>query len=119
MDLSQNEVETIALWLLTALALMLGTAYCMYTDTHIDEKLGVKKGMVKLVSALMSGVFLSLLAAKMMSFRIPSVELASTVVFFAGAGQSITALVVGFLPRKIQKDFLREPIDEQTGGYRE
>ena len=34
------------------------------SDNHIDEKLGVRKGKIKLSAAIISGVFLSLLSIK-------------------------------------------------------
>ena len=41
-------VTALAMWGLFALGVIVGTCYCYYSDNHIDEKLGVSKGKVKL-----------------------------------------------------------------------
>ena len=51
-------VTAVAMWWLFALGVIVGTCYCYYSDNHIDEKLGVSKGKVKLNAAIISGVFL-------------------------------------------------------------
>ena len=51
-------VTALAMWGLFALGVIVGTCYCYYSDNHIDEKLGVSKGKVKLSAAIISGVFL-------------------------------------------------------------
>lgn len=53
-------VTALAMWGLFALGVIVGTCYCYYSDNHIDEKLGVSKGKVKLSAAIISGVFYSL-----------------------------------------------------------
>ena len=53
-------VTALAMWGLFALGVIVGTCYCYYSDNHIDEKLGVSKGKVKLSAANDSGVFYSL-----------------------------------------------------------
>ena len=50
-------VTALAMWGLFALGVIVGTCYCYYSDNHIDEKLGVSKGKVKLSAAIISGVF--------------------------------------------------------------
>ena len=57
-------VTALAMWGLFALGVIVGACYCYYSDNHIDEKLGVSKGKVKLSAAIISGVFLSLLSIK-------------------------------------------------------
>ena len=51
-------VTALAMWGLFALGVIVGTCYCYYSDNHIDEKLGVSKGKIKLSVAIISGVFL-------------------------------------------------------------
>ena len=51
-------VTALAMWGLFALGVIVGTCYCYYSDNHIDEKLGVSKGKIKLSAAIISGVFL-------------------------------------------------------------
>ena len=41
-------VTALAVWGLFALGVIVGTCYCYYSDNHIDEKLGVSKGKIKL-----------------------------------------------------------------------
>ena len=42
-------VTALAMWGgLFALGVIVGTCYCYYSDNHIDEKLGVSKGKIKL-----------------------------------------------------------------------
>ena len=53
-------VTALALWGLFALGVIVGTCYCYYSDNHIDDKLGVSKGKIKLSAANDSGVFYSL-----------------------------------------------------------
>ena len=53
-------VTALAMWGLFALGVIVGTCYCYYSDNHIDEKLGVSKGKIKLSAAIISGVFYSL-----------------------------------------------------------
>ena len=54
-------VTTLAMWGgLFALGVIVGTCYCYYSDNHIDDKLGVSKGKIKLSAAIISGVFYSL-----------------------------------------------------------
>ena len=50
-------VTALAMWGLFALGVIVGTCYCYYSDNHIDEKLGVSKGKIKLSAAIISGVF--------------------------------------------------------------
>ena len=50
-------VTALAMWGLFALGVIVGTCYCYYSDNHIDEKLGVSKGKVKLNTTNDSGVF--------------------------------------------------------------
>ena len=47
-------VTSLAMWGLFALGVIVGTCYCYYSDNHIDEKLGVSKGKVKLSVDLFS-----------------------------------------------------------------
>ena len=53
-------VTALAMWVLFVLGVIVGTCYCYYSDNHIDEKLGVSKGKIKLSAANYSGVFYSL-----------------------------------------------------------
>ena len=53
-------VTALAMWVLFVLGVIVGTCYCYYSDNHIDEKLGVSKGKIKLSAAIISGVFYSL-----------------------------------------------------------
>ena len=53
-------VTALAMWGLFALGVIVGTCYCYYSDNHLDEKLGVSKGKIKLSAAIISGVFYSL-----------------------------------------------------------
>ena len=53
-------VTALAMWGLFVLGVIVGTCYCYYSDNHIDEKLGVSKGKIKLSAAIISGVFYSL-----------------------------------------------------------
>ena len=53
-------VTALAMWGLFALGVIVGTCYCYYSDNHLDEKLGISKGKVKLSAAIISGVFYSL-----------------------------------------------------------
>ena len=60
-DMPQNlTVTALAMWGLFALGVIVGTCYCYYSDNHIDEKLGVSKGKVKLsamgICALADGI---------------------------------------------------------------
>ena len=50
-------VTALAMWGLFALRVIVGTCYCYYSDSHIDEKLDVSKGKVKLNTTNDSGVF--------------------------------------------------------------
>ena len=50
-------VTAIAMWGLFALGVIVGTCYCYYSDNHIDEKLGVRKGKIKINATNDSGVF--------------------------------------------------------------
>ena len=50
-------VTALAMWGLFALGVIVGTCYCYYSDNHIDEKLGVSKGKIKLSAANDSGAF--------------------------------------------------------------
>ena len=51
-------VTALAMWGLFALGVIVGTCYCYYSDNHIDDKLGVSKGKIKLSATIISGVFL-------------------------------------------------------------
>ena len=51
-------VTALAMWGLFALGVIVGTCYCYYSDNHLDEKLGVSKGKIKLNTTIISGVFL-------------------------------------------------------------
>ena len=53
-------VTALAMWGLFALGVIVGTCYCYYSDNHIDDKLGVSKGKIKLSATIISGVFYSL-----------------------------------------------------------
>ena len=96
-------VTALAMWGLFALGVIVGTCYCYYSDNHIDEKLGVSKGKVKLSAAIISGVFLSLLSIKVAKMDIPGIELAAAAAFLAASGQTIVATVVALLPEAISK----------------
>ena len=63
-------VTALAMWGLFALGVIVGTCYCYYSDNHIDEKLGVSKGKVKLSAAIISGVFLSLLSDNILDISV-------------------------------------------------
>ena len=96
-------VTALAMWGLFALGVIVGTCYCYYSDNHIDEKLGVRKGKVKLSAAIISGVFLSLLSIKVAKMDIPGIELAAVAAFFAASGQTVVATLVALLPEAISK----------------
>ena len=53
-------VTALAMWGLFALGVIVGTCYCYYSDNHIDERLGVSKGKIKLNTTNDSGVFYSI-----------------------------------------------------------
>ena len=91
-------VTTLAMWGLFALGVIVGTCYCYYSDNHIDEKLGVSKGKVKLSAAIISGVFLSLLSIKVAKMEIPGIELAAVAAFLAACGQTLVATFVALVP---------------------
>ena len=96
-------VTALAMWGLFALGVIVGTCYCYYSDNHIDEKLGVSKGKVKLSAAIISGVFLSLLSIKVAKMEIPGIELAAVAAFLAASGQTVVATLVALLPEAISK----------------
>ena len=96
-------VTALAMWGLFALGVIIGTCYCYYSDNHIDEKLGVRKGKVKLSAAIISGVFLSLLSIKVAKMDIPGIELAAAAAFLAASGQTVVATLVALLPEAISK----------------
>lgn len=50
-------VTALTMWGLFALGVVVGTCYCYYSDNHLDEKLGVSKGKIKLSATIVSGVF--------------------------------------------------------------
>ena len=50
-------VTAIAMWGLFALGVIVGTCYCYYSDNHLDEKLGVSKGKIKINATIISGVY--------------------------------------------------------------
>ena len=50
-------VTALAMWGLFALGVIVGIYYCYYSDNHIDEKLGVSKGKIKINATIISGVF--------------------------------------------------------------
>ena len=96
-------VTALAMWGLFALGVIVGTCYCYYSDNHIDEKLGVRKGKVKLSAAIISGVFLSLLSIKVAKMDIPGIELAAVAAFLAASGQTVVATLVALLPEMMSK----------------
>ena len=103
-EMPQNlTVTALAMWGLFALGVIVGTCYCYYSDNHIDEKLGVSKGKIKLSAAIISGVFLSLLSIKVAKMEIPGIELAAAAAFLAASGQTIVATLVALLPEAISK----------------
>ena len=96
-------VTALAMWGLFALGVIVGTCYCYYSDNHIDEKLGVSKGKVKLSAAIISGIFLSLLSIKVAKMDIPGIELAAAAAFLAASGQTVVATLVALLPEMMSK----------------
>ena len=96
-------VTALAMWGLFVLGVIVGTCYCYYSDNHIDEKLGVSKGKVKLSAAIISGVFLSLLSIKVAKMDIPGIELAAAAAFLAASGQTLVATLVALLPEMMSK----------------
>ena len=50
-------VTALAMLGLFALVVIVGTCYCYYSDNHLDERLGLSKGKVKLNATNDSGVF--------------------------------------------------------------
>ena len=96
-------VTALAMWGLFALGVIVGTCYCYYSENHLDEKLGVSKGKVKLSAAIISGVFLSLLSIKVAKMDIPGIELAAAAAFLAASGQTVVATLVALLPGAISK----------------
>ncbi len=97
--------QTMALWALVAVAVMLGTVYAVIVPNRIDARLGGKVKTAKLVSALMSGIFLSLYAARSLGFEVPGIELAAMAALFSGAGPSLTALLVAIAPNFVLNRF--------------
>lgn len=97
--------QTMALWALVAVAVMLGTVYAVIVPSRIDAQLGGKVKTAKLVSALMSGIFLSLYAARSLGFDVPGVELAAMAALFSGAGPALTALLVAIAPDFVRNHF--------------
>ena len=96
-------VTALAMWGLFALGVIVGTCYCYYSDNHLDEKLGVSKGKIKLSAAIISGVFLSLLSIKVAKMEIPGIELAAAAAFLAASGQTVVATLVALLPEFMSK----------------
>lgn len=96
-------VTALAMWGLFTLGVIVGTCYCYYSDNHIDDKLGVSKGKVKLSAAIISGVFLSLLSIKVAKMDIPGIELAAVSAFLAASGQTVMATLVALLPEMMSK----------------
>ena len=96
-------VTALAMWGLFALGVIVGTCYCYYSDNHIDEKLGVSKGKIKLSAAIISGVFLSLLSIKVAKMDIPGIELAAAAAFLAASGQTLVATFVALVPEFMSK----------------
>lgn len=96
-------VTALAMWGLFALGVIVGTCYCYYSDNHIDDKLGVSKGKIKLSAAIISGVFLSLLSIKVVKMDIPGIELAALAAFLAASGQTVVATLVALLPEFMTK----------------
>ena len=96
-------VTALAMWGLFALGVIVGTCYCYYSENHLDEKLGVSKGKIKLSAAIISGVFLSLLSIKVAKMEIPGIELAAAAAFLAAAGQTVVATLVALLPEFMSK----------------
>ena len=94
-------VTALAMWGLFALGVIVGTCYCYYSDNHLDEKLGVSKGKVKLSAAIISGVFLSLLSIKVATcYKITGnyrVEIGGGLVFDATGGTPVRERVIQLL----------------------
>lgn len=97
--------QTMALWALVAVAVMLGTVYAVIVPSRIDAQLGGQVKTAKMVSALMSGIFLSLYAARSLGFNVPGIELAAMCVLFSGAGPALTALLVAIAPDFVLRRF--------------
>lgn len=97
--------QTMALWALVAVAVMLGTVYAVIVPTRIDAQLGGHVKTAKLVSALMSGIFLSMYAARSLGFDVPGVELAAMAALFSGAGPALTAMLVAIAPNFVRNRF--------------
>jgi len=97
--------QTMALWALVAVAVMLGTVYAVIVPTRIDAQLGGQVKTAKLVSALMSGVFLSLYAARSLGFDVPGVELAAMAALLSSAGPALTASLVAIAPDFVLRHF--------------
>lgn len=93
----------LAMWGLFILGVIVGTCYCYYSDNHLDEKLGVSKGKVKLSAAIISGIFISLLSIKIAKMEIPGIELAAVAAILAASGQTVVATIVMLLPEAIAK----------------
>lgn len=91
-----------ALWCLCGVALMIGTLYAVVVPTKIDKHLGTLVVFSKFLSAIMSGLFLSLLAIKQAGFHIPSIELAALIAFLAGSGPAIVVLLVSLAPEFVR-----------------
>ncbi len=101
--MDQLTVTAVAMWGLFILGIIVGTCYCYYSDNHLDERLGLSKGKVKLSAAIISGVFLSLLSIKVAKMDIPGIELAAVASMLAAGGQTVVATIVAFLPKAISK----------------
>ena len=97
--------KMLALWALAAIAVMLGTVYAVIVPNRIDAQLGGQVKTAKLVSALISGVFLSLYAARSLGFDVPGVELAAMAALLSSAGPALTALLVAIAPNFVLNHF--------------
>lgn len=105
-------IEQTALWVLVALALMLGAVYAMITPSKVDAFMGLNPRTAKGVAAFGTGGFLSLLACKQFGLQIPSYELAAAVFILAASGPPTLALIVAILPDHVVGKILNKEVQK-------
>ena len=103
-------IEQTALWVLVALALMLGTVYAIITPSKVDNFLGLNPRIAKGIAAFGTGCFLALLACKQLGMEIPGIELAVAVFILAASGPPTLALIVAILPDHVVGKLLNKEV---------
>lgn len=103
-------IEQTVMWVLVALALMLGTVYAIITPSKVDSFLGLNPRIAKAVAALGTGCFLALFACKQLGLQIPGYELAFVVFILAASGPPTLALLVAVLPDHVVGKILHKEV---------